>query len=104
MSIHVGNIDDKSVNDFINDLDTRKDELNMYKDIEKELDKLVAKDIVSEWRWESEKLLVFIDDTKWEEFKKVIEDLFVLDDNGLKAIIQRDYICLDLDPDEDFNL
>jgi len=104
MSIHVGKIDDKSVEEFLNDLDIRNDESNMYTDIEKELDELVAKGIFSEWRWKAEKLLVFIDDTKWEEFNKVIEDLFVLDDTGLKAIIQRDYICLVLNPDEDFNL
>ncbi|QBJ03837.1 hypothetical protein SAC12B_0048 [Lactobacillus phage SAC12B] len=103
MSIHVGNIDDKSVNDFINALDIRKDEPNMYKDIENKLDKLVAKDIVSEWRWESDKLLVFVNDSDWEEFKEITDRLFVLDDNGLKAYIQDDYICLELDPDEDFN-
>ncbi|QBJ03401.1 hypothetical protein HWC08_gp051 [Lactobacillus phage 521B] len=104
MSIHVGNIDDKSVNDFINALAIRKDELNMYKDIENKLDKLVAKDIVSEWRWELDKMIVFVDDNMWEDFKKATKDLFLLDDNGLKAIIQRDYICLELNPDEDFNL
>lgn len=104
MSIHVGGIDDKSVNDFINDLDIRKDGSNMYKDIENKLDKLVAKDIVSEWRWELDKIIVFVDDNMWEDFKKATKDLFVLDDNGLKAIILRDYICLDLDPNMDFNL
>lgn len=104
MSIHVGNIDDKSVNDFINALDIRKDESNMYKDIEKELDNLVAKNVMDEWRWEYSKIIVFVDDNMWEDFKKATKDLFLLDDNGLKAIIQRDYICLDLDPDEDFNL
>lgn len=104
MSIHVGKLDDESVEEFINDLDTRKDESNMYKDIEKELDKLVAKGIVSEWSWEFSKLLVFVDDNMWEGFKKATKDLFLLDDNGLKAIIQDDYICLELDPDEDFNL
>jgi len=104
MSIHVGKLDDKSVNDFINALDIRKDELNMYKDIENKLDKLVAKDIVSEWRWELDKIIVFVDDNMWEDFKKATKDLFLLDNNGLKAIIQRDYICLDLDPNMDFNL
>lgn len=104
MSIHVGNIGDKSVNDFINALAIRKDELNMYKDIENKLDKLVAKDIVSEWRWELGNIYVFVDDNMWEDFKKATKDLFVLDDNGLTAIIQRDYIFLNLDPDEDFNL
>jgi len=43
-------------------------------------------------------------DSDWEEFKEVTKDLFLLDNNGLKAIIQRDYICLDLDPNMDFNL
>jgi len=76
----------------------------MYKNIENKLDKLVAKNVMDEWRWESDKLLVFVNDSDWEEFKEVTKDLFLLDDNGLKAIIQRDYICLDLDPDEDFNL
>jgi len=104
MSIHVDNINDGSVEEFINALAIRKDESNMYKDIENKLDKLVAKDIVSEWRWELDKIIVFVDDNMWEGFKKATKDLFILDDNGLKAIIQRDYICLDLDPDEDFNL
>jgi len=99
-----GNIDDKPVEEFINVLAIRKDESNMYKDIENKLDKLVAKDIVSEWRWELDKIIVFVDDNMWEDFKKATKDLFVLDDTGLKAIIQRDYIFLDLDPDEDFNL
>lgn len=103
MSIHVGKLDDKSVEEFINDLDIRKDESNMYKGIEDDLDKLVTKGIVSEWRWESDKLLVFINDSDWEEFKEITDGLFVLDDNGLKAYIQDDYICLELDPDEDFN-
>jgi len=51
MSIHVGNIDDESVEELINDLDIRKDESNMYTDIEKELDDLVAKNVMDEWRW-----------------------------------------------------
>lgn len=103
MSIHVGKLDDKSVEEFINDLDIRKDESNMYKDIEKELDKLVTKDIASEWRWELGKIIVFVDDSMWEDFKKATNGLFLLDDNGLKAIIMRDYICLVLDPDADFD-
>jgi len=103
MGSHVGKIDDKSVEEFINDLDIRKDESNMYTDIEKGLDELVARGLIGEWRWEANKLLVFIDDNKWEEFKEATKDLFVLDDNGLKAIIQRDYICLNLNPDEDLN-
>ena len=49
-------------------------------------------------------IYVFVDDNMWEDFKKATKDLFVLDDTGLKAIIQRDYIFLDFDPDEDFNL
>ena len=104
MSIHVDNINDGSVEEFINDLDIRKDESNMYKDIENKLDNLVAKNVMDEWRWESDKLLVFVNDSDWEEFKKATKDLFLLDDNGLKAIIQDDYICLELNPDEDFNL
>lgn len=99
-----GNIDDESVEEFINDLAIRKDESNMYKDIENKLDKLVAKDIVSEWRWDLNEIYVFVDDNMWEDFKKATKDLFLLDDNGLTAIIQRDYIFLNLDPDEDFNL
>jgi len=98
-----GNIDDKPVEEFINVLAIRKDESNMYKDIENKLDKLVTAGIVSEWRWEADKLLVFVEDNMWEEFKEVTDGLFVLDDNGLKAYIQDDYICLELDPDEDFN-
>lgn len=103
MSIHVGNIDDESVEEFINALDIRRDESNMYKDIENKLDDLVAKNVMDEWRWESDKLLVFVNDSDWEEFKEITDGLFVLDDNGLKAYIQDDYICLELDPDEDFN-
>ena len=103
MSIHVGKLDDKSVEEFINDLDIRKDESNMYKDIENKLDKLVAKNVMDEWRWEADKILVFVNDSDWEEFKEITDGLFVLDDNGLKAYIQDDYICLELDPDEDFN-
>lgn len=98
-----GNIDDKPVEEFINALAIRKDESNMYKDIENKLDDLVAKNVMDEWRWESNKLLVFVNDSDWEEFKEITDGLFVLDDNGLKAYIQDDYICLELDPDEDFN-
>jgi len=104
MSIHVGKIDDKSVEEFLNDLAIRKDESNMYTDIENKLDDLVAKDLISEWRWDLDEIYVFVDDNMWEDFKKATKDLFVLDDTGLKAIIQRDYIFLDIDPDEDFNL
>ena len=77
MSIHVGKLDDKSVEEFINDLDIRKDESNMYKGIENKLDKLVAKDIVSEWRWELDKILVFIDDNMWEEFKEITDTIWI---------------------------
>lgn len=104
MSIHVDNINDGSIEEFINDLDIRKGVSNMYTDIEKKLDELVSKDLISEWRWESDKLLVFINDSDWEYFKEVTDGLFVLDDNGLKAYIQDDYICLELDADEDFNV
>jgi hypothetical protein len=103
MSIPIGKLDDKSVEEFINALAIRKDESNMYKDIENKLDDLVAKNVIDEWRWESDKLLVFVNDSDWEEFKEITDGLFVLDDNGLKAYIQDDYICLELDPDEDFN-
>jgi len=103
MIIPIGKLDDKSVEEFINALAIRKDESNMYKDIENKLDDLVAKNVIDEWRWESDKLLVFINDSDWEYFKEVTDGLFVLDDNGLKAYIQDDYICLELDPDEDFN-
>lgn len=103
MSIHVDNINDGSVEEFINDLDIREGVSNMYTDIEKELDDLIAKNIMDEWRWESDKILLFVNDSDWEEFKEVTDGLFVLDDNGLKAYIQDDYICLELDPDEDFN-
>jgi len=103
MIIPIGKLDDKSVEEFINALAIRKDESNMYKDIENKLDDLVAKNVMDEWRWESDKLLVFVNDSDWEEFKEITDGLFVLDDNGLKAYIQDDYICLELDPDEDFN-
>ena len=104
MSINVDNINDGSIEEFINDLDIRKDESNMYTPIDDELDELVAKGLVSEWRGQADKLLVFVNDNKWEDFKEASKELFNMDDGGINAIIQHNYICLELDPDEDFNV
>jgi len=76
----------------------------MYTGVENDLDKLVTAGLVSEWRWGADKLLVFVNDNMWEEFKEVTDGLFDLDDTGLKAYIKNDYICIELNPEDDLIL
>jgi len=73
--------------------------------ITSKLDELVKNHIVSEWRRGKEDvLLIFVYDSMWTAFKESSKDLLLFDDEGVHAFIMDNYICIEADIDEDFNI
>lgn len=69
------------------------------------LDELVKNSIVAEWRWgTNDVLLIFVNDSMWTAFKESAKDLLLFDDEGVHAFIMDNYICIEADIDEDFNI
>ena len=58
--------------------------------------KLIKAPFIQEYRWQDDRLLIWIADYDWADFKANFKELCSFDDGGIPARIQEDCIYIDL--------